>query len=416
MQKNPTRWEERLTLFALCLIGAIAGSAGLFTTTAVAQTRAIRVTGAAAAAGGEVSVPIELTSLGNENAAGFSINFNPGVLSNPRAVLGGGASGATLNTNAAQSSQGRFGVALALQSGQSFTAGARQLVIVTFAVASSAARGPTPITFGDQPVAREVAGVNANVLPADFVPGAVTVAGSLANVSSASFTGAMLAPDSIISAFGVMLATTTQVAGSLPLPTTLAGTTVKVKDSGGMERSAQMFFVSPGQINYLMPAGLANGAATVTVMSGDGSISIGATVLATVAPGLFTANANGQGVASAVALRVRGEAQTFEPVAQFDPAQNRFVPTPIDLGPEGDQVFLILFGAGFRNRSALTTVNVTVGGTAIPVLYAGDVTGLVGLDQANAGPLPRSLAGRGEVDIVLTVDGKTANTVRISIK
>jgi hypothetical protein len=34
----------------------------------------------------------------------------------------------------------------------------------------------------------------------------------------------------------------------------------------------------------------------------------------------------------------------------------------------------------------------------------------------NIGPLPRSLAGRGEVDIVLTVDGKRANTVKVNIR
>ena len=40
----------------------------------------------------------------------------------------------------------------------------------------------------------------------------------------------------------------------------------------------------------------------------------------------------------------------------------------------------------------------------------------VGLDQANLGPLPRSLIGRGEVDIILTVDGKTANAVTVNIQ
>jgi uncharacterized protein (TIGR03437 family) len=39
----------------------------------------------------------------------------------------------------------------------------------------------------------------------------------------------------------------------------------------------------------------------------------------------------------------------------------------------------------------------------------------VGLDQANV-RLPRNLIGRGEVDVALVVDGKTANTVRIGIK
>ncbi|MGH9854049.1 MAG: hypothetical protein ACREBD_29750 [Blastocatellia bacterium] len=408
-------YNQKLTMLAICLLCALALSASLLATDGAAQTRVVRLTDAVATPGGDASVPIELTARGDENAVGFSLSFNPAILGNPRAVLGSGATGASLNANAAQAAQGRFGVVLALPAGQAFAAGTRQLVIVTFTVASGAARGMTPINFGDQPVTREVAGVNGSPLPAEFPAGKVTIAGALASVSAASFTGTTLAPESIVSAFGTLLATATQIAGSLPLPTTLAGTTVKVIDSVGAERSAQLFFVSAGQINYLMPAGAANGAATITVTSGDGSISIGATVLAAAAPSLFSANANGQGVASGVALRVRGETQTFEPIAQFDSAQNRFVSTPIALGPEGDQVFLILYGTGLRNRSSLAAVTCTIGGVAVPVLYAGETPGFAGLDQVNIGPLPRSLTGRGEVDVVLTVDGRQANVVRIRV-
>ena len=45
-----------------------------------------------------------------------------------------------------------------------------------------------------------------------------------------------------------------------------------------------------------------------------------------------------------------------EPLARYDTAQNRFVAVPIDLGPEGDQVFLSLFGTGWRFRSAESAV------------------------------------------------------------
>jgi hypothetical protein len=37
------------------------------------------------------------------------------------------------------------------------------------------------------------------------------------------------------------------------------------------------------------------------------------------------------------------------------------------------------------------------------------------MDQVNL-PIDRSLAGRGEVDVVLTVDGAAANTVKINVK
>jgi len=242
-----------------------------------------------------------------------------------------------------------------------------------------------------------------------------TVNAALANVSAASFLGAELAPESIIAAFGVGLATRTEAAVGLPLPTAIAGTTVEVKDSAGTTRSAPLFFVSATQVNYLMPPMTAPGLAMVTIRSGDGKVSMGTAQVASVAPGLFTANASGQGVAAGVALRVRGSEQTFEPIAQFDAAQNRFIPRPIDLGPEGDQVFLILYGGGFRFRSALSAVSVKIGGADMEAPYAADAPGYVGLDQSNV-RLSRSLIGRGEVDVVLTVDGKAANTVRIAIK
>src|SRR5207244_3485088 len=99
-----------------------------------------------------------------------------------------------------------------------------------------------------------------------FESGTATVA----SVSAASFAaGGSLAPESIATAFGVNLATDTQTASSLPLPTQLAGVSLKLRDRAGAERLAPLFFVSPGQINYQVPPGTASGLATVTVTSGE---------------------------------------------------------------------------------------------------------------------------------------------------
>jgi uncharacterized protein (TIGR03437 family) len=196
---------------------------------------------------------------------------------------------------------------------------------------------------------------------------------------------------------------------------TLAGTTVRVRDSAGVEQYAPLFFVSPSQINYQIPPGLAAGPALITITNNSGAIFTGSVQIVNAAPGLFTANASGQGLAAAVVLRIKADgAQVYEPVARFDSAQNRFVATPIDLSNPSDQVFLLLFGTGIRNRSSLASVSVKIGGVDAEALYAGAQGGFVGLDQVNA-RLPRSLSGRGEVDVVLTVDGKTANIVRIGI-
>jgi uncharacterized protein (TIGR03437 family) len=244
----------------------------------------------------------------------------------------------------------------------------------------------------------------------------LTTARSLATVSAANFSASSIASESIVAAFGTGLATQTAAATALPLPTTLAGTRVAVRDSAGIERLSPLFFVSPQQINFQIPPGTATGAATVTVTSGDGAVSAGAAQIAVAAPGLFTQNANGQGVPAGFALRVRADnSQQNVPISVFDAAQNRFVPAPIELGPETEQVFLVLFGTGIRFRSALTNVTATIGGVSSEVLFAGPQGMLVGLDQVNL-RIPRSLGGRGEVDVALLADGKPANLVKVNIK
>ncbi|MFN0083814.1 MAG: hypothetical protein ACKVX9_00360 [Blastocatellia bacterium] len=239
------------------------------------------------------------------------------------------------------------------------------------------------------------------------------------SVSAASYLGSQLAPESIVAMFGAGLATATLAASTIPLPTELAGTRVFIRDSTGTERAAPLFFVAPSQINYQMPPGAAIGLAAVKGISGDGTIASGVARIDAVAPGLFTSNADGQGVAAAVAVRVKADGtQTFEPVAQFDPARNRYVPLPIDLGPPGETVVLVLFGTGLRHRAAQAAVRVALGGpipVEAPVQYAGATPGLIGLDQINA-VLPRSLIGQGEIDVLAMADGRAANPVRIHIR
>jgi uncharacterized protein (TIGR03437 family) len=60
-------------------------------------------------------------------------------------------------------------------------------------------------------------------------------------------------------------------------------------------------------------------------------------------------------------------------------------------------------------------VTATIGGASSEVLFAGATPGFVGLDQVNL-RLPRSLAGRGAVDIELRVNGQLANTVQVSVR
>ena len=91
------------------------------------------------------------------------------------------------------------------------------------------------------------------------------------------------------------------------------------------------------------------------------------------------------------------------------------MPRAIDLGPDSDRVYLILFGTGVRYRQALTTVSFRIGGVQAEVIYAGPQGQYTGQDQINV-RVPRTLMGRGEVDVEMIVDGKIANTVKLNIR
>jgi uncharacterized protein (TIGR03437 family) len=239
---------------------------------------------------------------------------------------------------------------------------------------------------------------------------------AFASVSAASFALGTVAPESIIAGFGANLAPATLAANALPLPDTLGGVTVTIKDVLGVERRAPLFFVSPGQVNYYLPAGSAIGEAAITIQQNGNIVAAGLLQIAPVAPGLFTADASGRGVPAATVLRVKADGtQSFEPIARFDTSTNRYEPLPIDLGAAGEQLFLIAFGTGLRNRSALAAVTATIGDTNADVSFAGAQGSFTGLDQLNLA-LPRSLAGRGNLDVVVRVDEKSANAVTINVK
>ena len=255
---------------------------------------------------------------------------------------------------------------------------------------------------------------NATSPPGAYLPARTVLAAAV--VSAASYDGAALADESIVTAFGARLATVTQASAQVPLPVTLGGTQVVVRDSVGVERAAPLFFVAPTQVNFQLPANTAYGAATVIITSRDGTISEATVNVAPVAPALFTINANGNGLAAALVLRVRADgSQRYEPIARFDLTQNGFVAVPIEFGAADERLFLVFYGTGFRARTALTNTSVSLGGLSEQVLYAGLSNGLIGVDQVNI-PLPRTLIGRGEIAVGLAVDGKTANAVRINVK
>ena len=235
--------------------------------------------------------------------------------------------------------------------------------------------------------------------------------GTLRNILAAGG-GSTVAPESFVSAFGTPLATETLGAATAAYPTVLAGSTVTVRDFAGVQRLAALSFVSPGQINYVMPATVATGQATITVTSASGAISTGTVQIARTAPGLFAVNP--AGVAAATAVRVNPDlSQTPVTVFTCGTTADSCVTAPMNLsqGP----VFLTLYGTGIRNRASLTDVRTDIGGVDAPVLFAGAQGDFPALDQVNV-QIPDSLRGKGTVSIVVTVDGQSTNPVTVAIQ
>lgn len=222
---------------------------------------------------------------------------------------------------------------------------------------------------------------------------------ALTILSAASYSGVSVAPGSIVSAFG----------------SGLAGGIVTVTDSKGASSAAQVLAASATQVNFVMPSSSAAGKAAVTVSSEGIPVSTGTVLVETVVPGLFSANADGKGVAAALALTV-GADGTQSAQYIFDQAASAGSRTgvPIELGIPGTQVYLLLFGTGMR--SAARKAAATVGGVAVSVAGPVAQSEFAGLDQVNLGPLPAALSGRGEVAIALTVDGKPANLLTVTIR
>ena len=213
--------------------------------------------------------------------------------------------------------------------------------------------------------------------------------GSLTVLNGASFghepsSTKAVAPDSIAVALGNNLANITQQTqrqadGSFP--TNVGGTTVTVNG-----RTAQIFFVSPTQINFHVPTATELGTAQVIVTNPDGFPSKGTVPVLRSAPGVFTFT--GDGLGEGVILN----ADTLQP-GPFDPTSGN--------------LRLIVFATGVRNA---TTVSVTAGGRALAVESVAKTPNMPGMDEIHV-LVPADLRGAGRVELVVGADGRDSNPV-----
>ncbi len=244
-----------------------------------------------------------------------------------------------------------------------------------------------PITFGLHTIA-----------PLNQLP-------SLVTVSSATFkSGQPIAADSIAAGFSVGLSQDVKVADATPLPTSLNGVRIDVLDILGDKRPAGLQFVSPQQINYVIPEPSYPGSARVRVLRNDQIIAIGKVMVSAVSPSIYTVNGQGTGVAAATWLFVNKDGTRTSGLI-FDPATGKAL--PIDFDPSQGELYLSIFGTGIRHFRDY--VRATIGDNFVPVLSVGPQGQFDGLDQINLGPLPTLLSVGAEWDIRVFVDDVEAN-------
>jgi Calx-beta domain/Lamin Tail Domain/Bacterial Ig-like domain (group 2)/WD40-like Beta Propeller Repeat len=216
--------------------------------------------------------------------------------------------------------------------------------------------------------------------------------GTLTVVNGASFgnepsTTKAVAPDSIAVARGGALANTTLQSQRLSngtFPTSVGGTTVTVNG-----RPAQIFFVSPGQVNFLVPPATEIGTADVLITNSENFQSRGSVPTLRAAPGVFTKPGDGTGEGM---------------ILNSDTLQSG----PFD--PTSGNLRLTIFTTGARNA---TQTLVVVGGRVVNADSVIASPDMPGLDEIRV-LVPADLRGAGTVDLFVQSDGRASNSASIT--
>jgi uncharacterized protein (TIGR03437 family) len=231
-------------------------------------------------------------------------------------------------------------------------------------------------------------------------------------VSAATPSVAPLAPGGLAAANGQSLAPGYPGPILGVLPDVFDTTSVSITDASGNTTVAPLFYVSPAEVDFQVPSNVAPGLATVTVKAGTASQTTSNVAIQPVAPAMFTLS--NSGLASAYAIRVSASGtQTVENVYTQNASNGLITPSPINLGAATDKVYLVLYGTGF-DAATVAGTTVTINGVNAPVVFAGSPGTSAGLDQVNV-QIPASLAGKGNVDVQVTIGGVAANPVQITI-
>ncbi|MGH9594043.1 MAG: IPT/TIG domain-containing protein, partial [Bryobacteraceae bacterium] len=220
---------------------------------------------------------------------------------------------------------------------------------------------------------------------------------ALSVVSAASLEPGPLAPGSLATIFGSNLAAA-------------QGTSVSIQDSSGSARTASLLYVSPQQVNFVVPDGTVAGPATLSVTPAQGVAQSVPIEIAPVAPALFSIGSGGVAAGYVVIAAANGT-QTVEPLFQLQGATP--IAIPVSLGSASSQAYLVLYGTGLRGAQG--AVAVTVQGQDATITYAGAQSQFAGLDQVNV-LIPPALAGAGLAAVQVTAGDLTSNLVYLLIE
>jgi len=211
-----------------------------------------------------------------------------------------------------------------------------------------------------------------------LLPGA---AASIAGVVNGASFNSAVAPGSLLSIFGSNLSKATVTAQQIPLPVSMADTSVLIN---GVR--APLLYVSPGQINAQVPSQTATGTATVAVET-SGALTPSASITVTsAAPEIFIASASR--------------------LLAFN--QDGSVNTAANPAAAGTIISVYLTGQG-----SLASPAASIGNLPAQIAYAGPVSGTVGVAQINL-KVPALQAG--DYQLSVSIAGVQSNSGLIAIK
>jgi uncharacterized protein (TIGR03437 family) len=228
---------------------------------------------------------------------------------------------------------------------------------------------------------------------------------SIASISnSASYTAAFAAGD-IISVFGSQLAPATAGALSVPLPTSLAGTSVTIDDI-----PAPLYYVSAGQLNIQIPYGIPANTTVQLRVNNNGESAFDSFAVSAAEPAIFTTNSGGTGQGAILNT-------SYQLVDASNPASpgNTYIQIYcIGLGAVSNQP---ASGAASPSGTLAYTsgdTTVKIGNVSANVSFSGLAPGYVGLYQVNA-LVPASVTAGGAVPVVVSIGGVSSNTATIAV-